>query len=354
MNGLSGNLVLEDISSMDNKENGAEYDTSAPIVFIRERSLFGDRRVNYQEWIKHEELYKSIGQLISASHITGLQRVNGMWRIYLDNLEDKALLAAEGIYLRGYHVPVLITNPHRLDGEETVRIRIQNIPLSVDDNIIKRTLTIKCIDIIELKREKLRIDGKLTNCDTGDRLITVKKLTFTTPLPRFMEFGQFKAKVIHKGQITKTLKCRKCLEDGHRTDECTGEWKCLKCMKVGHKQGDCDMESSESESEECQQSQPSTTHEDDYNTILSTHQTGDGKHTSTKASVKSPRRELRSSSQPKKQSHIDKFVKSMSANNGKPSRDRSRSIVRSSPTTQAANQEYKTNSHRKNDNNTKL
>lgn len=70
---------------------------------------------------------------INATHIEGLQGVPGMWRIYLDNIEDEVALMSEGVTLRGKTIPVLNTNPDRLDSERSTRVRIKNVPLSVDD-----------------------------------------------------------------------------------------------------------------------------------------------------------------------------------------------------------------------------
>jgi hypothetical protein len=49
------------------------------------------------------------------------------------------------------------------------RIKVKNIPLSADDGQIHRTLTLEGCNIEGIFREKLRVDGRLTNCDTGDR-----------------------------------------------------------------------------------------------------------------------------------------------------------------------------------------
>jgi len=136
---------------------------------MRESDLFGDRRPDRSEWIHHVELYKAIGHKIDVSHITGLQRVRGFWRIYLDNIDDKVTLMAEGVPLRGKSVPVLNTNPDRPDGELTVRVRVKNIPLSVEDGLIKRTITLKGADVISLYREKLRVDVNLPTV----KLVTV-------------------------------------------------------------------------------------------------------------------------------------------------------------------------------------
>ena len=152
----------------DGRENGI------PLVFMREVELFGTRKPDRSEWISHSELYKAISLRINPPHIKGLQRIGAMWRIYIDNLEDKVKLLAEGVPLRGKTIRVLNTNPGRLDSEITTRVRVKNIPLSVDDGLITRSLTLRNIEIIKLFHEKLRIDDKLTNCETGDRIIIVK------------------------------------------------------------------------------------------------------------------------------------------------------------------------------------
>jgi len=62
-----------------------------------------------------------------------------------------------GVPLRGYIIPVLPTNPNRLDGEQTTRSRVKNVPLSVDDGCIKRGIISYNVNVIDLYREKLRI-----------------------------------------------------------------------------------------------------------------------------------------------------------------------------------------------------
>lgn len=141
---------------------------------------------------------------------------------------------------------MLITNPQRLDYENTVRIRVQNIPLSADDGTITRELVLKGLEVITISREKLRIDGRLTNCETGDRIVIVKASTLSTPLNRFMNFGQFNAQVIHRGQVNKNLKCSKCLEVGHTIHTCKNDWKCTQCSTSGHKRGQCEVNNTSS------------------------------------------------------------------------------------------------------------
>lgn len=104
-----------------------------PLVFLRESELFGNRKPTPAEWSSHTELYQTVNTNINATHIEGLQRVPGMWRIYLDNIENEVALMSEGVTLRGKTIPVLNTNPDKLDSERSTSVRIKNVPLSVDD-----------------------------------------------------------------------------------------------------------------------------------------------------------------------------------------------------------------------------
>lgn len=234
--------------------NGLDDKYKIPLVFMRETAIFGDRRPEKHEWLQHVELYRAIGRNIDVSHITGLQRVRGFWRIYLDNIEDKVTLMTEGVPLRGKSIPILNTNPDRLDGEATVKVRVKNIPLSVDDGLIKRTITLKGADVISLFREKLRVDNKLTNCETGDRILIIKASSLGEPLPTLMTFGKFTGRVLHQGQQNRdqnrTLKCSKCLQDGHNFRNCPNDWICTICAESGHKRADCPAEEKEEEKEE--------------------------------------------------------------------------------------------------------
>lgn len=38
------------------------------------------------------------------------------------------------------------------------------------------------------------------------------------------------------------IKCRKCLQNGHKQDSCVNDWKCLKCLQSGHQAKDCKPE----------------------------------------------------------------------------------------------------------------
>ena len=122
---------------------------------------------------------------------------------------------------------------------------MKNVPLSADDGIIERTLNLYDCDIEHISREKLRVDGRLTNCETGDRLVISKIIT--KPLPRFIRMGRYNAKVYHQGQPqesntdsqSSTRVCHKCLQPGHLFYNCENDWVCKLCKQPGHKVIDC-------------------------------------------------------------------------------------------------------------------
>lgn len=336
---------------MANEENVSEGQgqdrttvKEVPLVFFREADLFGERKPTKEEWLMHSELYNAISTNIDASHITGLQRVRGMWRIYLDNVEDKVTLMAEGIPIRGKIIHVLNTNPNRLDGENTVLVRVKNIPLSVDDGIITRVLTLKHIDVISCKREKLRINGKLTNCSTGDRLVTVKSSTLTEPLPNYLNFGQFTGRCIHSGQNkqTRIIKCTKCLEDGHKISQCPNQWACKRCKQFGHKQAECkaplDEAAVETQSED--DDAESESEAPPVETASSGRKPTSPTPTSSPSKLNSRRKlqKARSCSRTRtdkisSQSLIDKFVEKTDKNSETPNKQRTSSTQARSPPT---------------------
>ena len=131
------------------------------LILIGITALFGDRLPSKQEWLSHVELFTAISKRIDSSHITGLQRVSGLWRIYIDNLQDEVSLMEQGVPLRGKIIPVLNTNPQRLDGENSLRIRIKNIPLSADDGVISRVLTLRGIEVIAINRDRTACEWKI-------------------------------------------------------------------------------------------------------------------------------------------------------------------------------------------------
>lgn len=285
-----------------------------PVVFFSERTFFGGRKPSKTEWITMDEMYESIGKVIEPGSIDALQRVQGLWRIYLLTLTDKVTLLTQGASLRGTPIELLHTNPRRLDGEGTTRVRIKNIPLSVDDTVVTHPLILKGLDVISLTRERFRYKGKMTNCKTGDRIVIVNTMSLKEPLPPFMSFGIYTGRIIHNGQPRKNSKedkCTKCLQSGHKKAECPNEWMCLSCHVSGHKKGDCPV---------------ADKHTDTQNVL--TDNTADDASRGRQVNSASAREKAESSSQPANQKNatspvrteVDKQVRKLRSTGATPSR----------------------------------
>ncbi|CAC5366949.1 unnamed protein product [Mytilus coruscus] len=113
------------------------------------------------------------------------------------------------------------------DDPGTIRIKVKNVPLSADDGQIHRALTLQGCNIQAFSRERLRIDGKVTNCETGDRLVISQP-----------EFQGRPNLVSYEG----VKKCHKCLKPGHVMYNCPNDWVCRICNISGHKMIDCPTE----------------------------------------------------------------------------------------------------------------
>ncbi|KAK3107084.1 hypothetical protein FSP39_006802 [Pinctada imbricata] len=208
-------------------------------VFIKEIDIFGTYKVPKDFWLSHVEIYKAISDVIPAEQIAGIQRVRGLWRIYVDDASSRSALLTKGFSIRNKSVTLYSSNPNRpyIDSVDTTMIHIKNVPLSADDGQIKRALSIRNCEIVNLFREKIRVDGRLTNCENGDRIAIVANLA--EPLPVSMEIGRYRAIIRHKGQPNENQKCTKCLQEGHVSRDCTNNQVCRSCNEEGHIAANC-------------------------------------------------------------------------------------------------------------------
>ena len=118
---------------------------------------------------------------------------------------------------------------------EYCKIRIKNVPISADDGQIFRFLEVCRLNIHNYHRERLRVNGFLTNCQTGDRIFVCAPLK--SNLPRFIKISKYHALLINKWQVVidsrkQQIKCNKCFETGHKQYECTSDWTCKQCGKT--------------------------------------------------------------------------------------------------------------------------
>lgn len=94
-------------------------------------------------------------------------------------------------------------------------------------------LTLRNIEVISHHRDKLRIAGKLTDCENRDHIIIAMASMLKELLLCFIQFGDYIGHVIHAGQnvdLNKPLKFTKCLNDWHMFKTCDNNWVCKKWL----------------------------------------------------------------------------------------------------------------------------
>ncbi|CAC5414995.1 unnamed protein product [Mytilus coruscus] len=115
-----------------NKTVGADNvtgESSDPIdyikpIFLTDTDVFGSVKPPRPLWLTNIEIYNAIDTKIPAERIKGIQRIRDMWRIYMDNEEDKLSLLVTGMNLRGRQVPRHSQNPRNPGNIQPDTIRI--------------------------------------------------------------------------------------------------------------------------------------------------------------------------------------------------------------------------------------
>ena len=209
-------------------------------VFIRSEDV---RNVSTKQ-LTGEELYMALAKIIEPSNISGIQQIRNLWRIYLASHEDRVKVITSGLELRGAVTPVHDLNPYtKTRDENLLRVVIKDIPLSVSDQLIRSEFQAKKLEIQgEIYRQKLRVNGQLTSCLNGDRVLFIKPPS--QALPRKFLFGKvFVGRLYHLGQPEQgggsIATCSKCLEKGHHVSTCKNAIKCTFCKESGHVKSKC-------------------------------------------------------------------------------------------------------------------
>ena len=207
-----------------------------------------------QKQFSTSEICAAAERVTGYNSLEGAQRIGGLWRIYPRQKEARLKLLTQGFALRGIQVSVKDKNPFVVrapnsgddDGRDenppSTKLIIGNVPLSFSDTELLQSVkqlgvTIFSRLISERDRDE---NGKLTHWKTGRRFVYIQ--VPDAPLPTNVNIGPFKASLYHREQKTaqrqKEAECRRCLQKGHRTVDCTQPIKCRQCLNDGHKAGD--------------------------------------------------------------------------------------------------------------------
>jgi len=129
------------------------------------------------------------------------------------------------------------------DDAPSTLLNIDDLPWSCSQEALDRHLRnmgLKLRTKIKWQCDRNPRDGGLTEFRTGKRTVWINLPT--NPLPRKIKVGEFQASLYHfemKAQAQEQgVKCRKCLETGHKAFECPNEEVCYTCHLPGHKKGD--------------------------------------------------------------------------------------------------------------------
>ena len=169
-----------------------------PTLFVQSKDLpKSDKQIYGLE--VYNAVEAATGKLDKAECV---QKIRGLWRITLKCNLSRAAILTKGLSIRGHHVTVLSKNPFLSpEGEETVSLKINNVPYSVSHETIKNKLrSIGVVLTNEMQWEMYKDDNKMLACKTGRRFVSIcppKK-----PLPKSIKIAdKFTAFLSYQGQV---------------------------------------------------------------------------------------------------------------------------------------------------------
>ena len=116
----------------------------------------------------------------SMKDITGEKAVcvmksEGVWRLTTQTKAERAQILLRGLTIRGHTITVLSTNPRLVNGEQTIRLNIGNVPYEVNDSDVMTALELLGLKFgSQLKYEFYRDEDKNpTDIKTGRRFISI-------------------------------------------------------------------------------------------------------------------------------------------------------------------------------------
>ena len=122
--------------------------------------------------------------------ISCVQKCEGLWRITPKHKVARAKILQTGLVIRGHYISVLGKSPHLLNGVETIRLNISNIPYEIPDSDIKDALDQLGVKFGHgIQYEFYKDENKnFTKVKTGRRFVNMAKPS--QPLPEMVKIAE--------------------------------------------------------------------------------------------------------------------------------------------------------------------
>ena len=209
-----------------------------------------DMGLTMHQQLKEIDLCKDIWKVIQREELEGVQRIGGLWRIYITTEPARIKLLSEGFSYKGLSVSIYEQNPFRRAEENidpskrTTKVTVSNLPLSIANEEIKIMLVrLGCKLETEVEYEFIRDDDrKLTSIKNGNRSVLVESdYLQNNPLPRNSFCASWRCNIFYYNQPRPTMKCYNCGKNGHTIRNCREDRACKVCGATGHYEGtdDC-------------------------------------------------------------------------------------------------------------------
>ena len=177
-----------------------------------------------------------------AGSVKGAFGDGGLWRIYPKTAVARALLLSKGISVNKQRIQPESINPFILQGTDSeipaTRLSVGPLAFSYSDEFIIRhleSLGLRLRSKLVWENERFK-DRSMSDWNNGKRFVWIDLPE--NPPDEFVRFGSAKVKLFYREMKQQRMKCRSCLQFGHRAADCTNDPVCYACGEVGHKSND--------------------------------------------------------------------------------------------------------------------
>ena len=191
------------------------------------------------------DVCKAAEQVTGPGTIDGATLINGLWRLQAFKEVSRLTLLTKGITMGSKQIRLDGISPLvRGGGKECngTRLTISNLPFSYGNDAVARNLAAVGLKVrSKIHFEKARgEDRMLTDWRNGRRFCYIDLPSHH--VERQCKMGDFTALLYYR-EMKDNMKCRNCLQTGHKAFECPNDITCIACKKSGHRRGDeiCEM-----------------------------------------------------------------------------------------------------------------